>query len=187
MFVGIDPGWKNLGLAVITDSGELTTKVFNPSASRTLYEAVGEVFSHIPYQGSTYLCIERYVAYNGVHNADSEFILMMIGALTYQAESLGWKVIPVRAIDWKPRLCKTMFKQEGFRNPSRSFDKVYSLAMAKFLFPEFRGTDHEADAVCLAYSSGYHTHKTVVAVNDAVKKREGVGSGLVVGRDVDIA
>ena len=153
--VGIDPGWKNLGAAVVDSDGELRTRVFNPSKYPTLSDVVEDVLSFclVPSldHGDVQLTIERYVAYEGVHNADSEFILMTMGAIVAEFQRRQYFVRPLRAIEWKPALCKKLFKEVGFRNPSQTFDKVYSIAAAKALAPQFKGTDHEADAVCLAY------------------------------------
>lgn len=160
LYVGIDPGWKNLGIAVRSSDGVIAkSKTFNPSRSKTLSEAITAIVD-FALGGSTAirpiaLGIERYVAYAGVHNADSEFILMVIGALVYEFELRGANVRQLRAIEWKPALCKKLYRERGFQNPSQTFDKVYSMAAAKELAPWFKGTDHEADAVCLSYTAEF--------------------------------
>lgn len=149
--IGIDPGWKNLAIAVVQDS-VLTTKVFNPSKAITLKDAVDAILEIIPTHLRGTVVLERYVAYAGVTNADSEYILMLIGALVDRLQGLGFNVKLTRAIDWKPRLCKELFKLKGFRNPSEKFDKKFSIAAAESIYPEYKfKTDHEADAACLAY------------------------------------
>lgn len=155
ILIGIDPGWKNLGLAVVDDNGDLRTKVMAPFKYATLSDVVEDIISFValPTSGSydAHLTIERYVAYAGVHNADSEYILMTMGAIVAEFQRREIQVAQVRAIEWKPFLCKRLFKEIGFRNPSKTFDKVYSLAAANALASQFKGTDHEADAICLAY------------------------------------
>lgn len=161
-YVGIDPGWKNLGLAITKqdEEGKITlihSEVMNPSSytSITQYvDALDKVLTPL----TTHLAgvtMERFVAYNTIHTAESESINMLIGALSYYFGSPNiWDVEPnlVRAIDWKTALVKQLFKKKGFQNPSDALDKKFSIAAAKCCLDheiEFK-TDHEADAVCLS-------------------------------------
>jgi Holliday junction resolvasome RuvABC endonuclease subunit len=161
--IGIDPGWKNLGLAVLTKNLEtneiklVKSKVFNVSEFGSiskfvdvLDEFITPLILHVDS-----VTIERYVTYAGVNTAESENICMVIGALTYYfAGSLSWGKEPllVRAIDWKTTLVKTLVKKKKFDNPSDKLDKKFSIAAAKACLDEEVkfDTDHEADAICLA-------------------------------------
>jgi Holliday junction resolvasome RuvABC endonuclease subunit len=148
-FLGVDPGSRNTGVALVNSKGELIqTFHFDPQETGFV-KSVDEILA-IAIPGSV-LTIERYVAYAGTHNAASEQILMLIGAISYAFEKEYGVVHLVRAIDWKVALCKTLYKTQGFKNPSSSFDKKYSMAAATTLSGQIFKTDHEADAVCLAY------------------------------------
>jgi hypothetical protein len=57
----------------------------------------------------------------------------------------------VRAIDWKPKVCKYLVRKKGFNNPYPSFDKQFSILAANTLSGGDTKVDHEADAVCLSY------------------------------------
>ncbi|MNK09920.1 Crossover junction endodeoxyribonuclease RuvC [compost metagenome] len=173
--IGIDPGWKNLGVAVVRkESGNIKliySATFNPSESKTLVQAArkisGEIYEKISsdYFDGSRACtpsfkihgvMERYVSYTGVHTAEAENILMMIGALASESYSTlietGGEYEMVRAIDWKKELVKLLFKKKGFSNPSDSLDKKFSVAAAKAcLSTETEiNTNHEADAICMA-------------------------------------
>ena len=151
MFLGIDPGSVNLGWAVVSNDGRLLSSgAMNPS-STSLVETVELISDKIPTVVNGKVTIERYVSYKGVMNPASEAILMLIGALVYESNKRGREVFQLRAIDWKSNICKHMFKVNGFRNPSKTFDKKFSMAMAEALCGIVPDTDHEADAICLAY------------------------------------
>lgn len=163
-FIGIDPGWKNLGLAVLRQEQDEDRKVslihsavMNPSSfkSITLFiDALDKVITPLTTNLSG-VTIERFVAYNTIHTAESESINMLIGAMCYYFGSAStWNVEPnlVRAIDWKTALVKQLFKKKGFENPSDTLDKKFSIAAAKCCLDheiQFK-TDHEADGVCLS-------------------------------------
>lgn len=151
MFLGIDPGSVNLGWAVVTDHGHLFASGFINPSSKTLVETVDFLEEQLPPSIQGCVTIERYVAYKGVMNPASEAILMLIGGIVYAFDKQEKEVYQLRAIDWKSNLCKYMFKKEGFKNPSKTFDKKYSMAMAEALCGAKPSTDHEADAICLAY------------------------------------
>lgn len=161
--LGIDPGWKNLGYALldVAEDGKVTLEdhgVYNPSKVGVL-KAVRELRCILPDIELDGFTMERYVAYAGVTNADSEYILMLIGALMARLSmetQHGVRVDPaliglMRAIDWKKETCKMLFKEQGFRNPSPKFDKVFSVAAAETICGQKLKSDHVADAVCLAY------------------------------------
>lgn len=153
--IGIDPGTANLGLAVVVD-GEYVFGLHFAPQKKGLYEAANyalEIAEKHYTGGDKVLTIERYVSYKGIQTS-GEGILMLIGALVYVFSNAGYKVLATRAIDWKPVICKHLFKTTGFRNPSKEFDKVYSLAAAKELTGKELKNNHVADAICLAYSSG---------------------------------
>lgn len=170
--LGIDPGYKNLGYALLEEtSGEfkvLSAGTANPSQGPL--EAFPEVLlaslALPPHLAFDSVSIERYVAYQGVMTGDSEHILNLIGILRAMAY-VSYSTLPhlYRAIDWKTFLVKALFKRRGFRNPSESLDKKFSLAAAACILSPI-GTptkeavanlsnlgvknDHEADAVCIA-------------------------------------
>lgn len=152
-FVGIDPGWASTGIAIYTP--EVKSWEFKNTEPRK--EGVSQFVTStlVPIDGITEVVIERFVAYEGVHSDASEKILMLIGAALFSFESKGVGVNLVRAIDWKPTLCKWLIKNRGFTNPSTSFDKKYSIAAANCILEADGGitikTDHEADAICLAF------------------------------------
>lgn len=148
MYIGIDPGWASCGICFFNPEGEVSSSNSEPR-SLGLTPFIFSKFDGITNVSS--VVIERYVAYEGVHSPTSEDILMLIGALVFYFEQQRIPVFLVRAIDWKPRLCKHLVKTKGFKNPSTSFDKHFSLAAAESILGYKPGTDHEADAICLAY------------------------------------
>ncbi len=152
-YLGTDPGWTNLAYAWLREDGHLTTGCINPKElpkgllAPMEVEAAGADVDLLA--GA---CMERFVYYKGVHNPNSEQILMVTGQMQMWLAG-AHNVTPVmfKAFDWKTRLSKHLYKQ-GFRNPSDRLDKEFSIAAAEFIFPEYDfKTDHEADAACLAY------------------------------------
>lgn len=105
--------------------------------------------------------IERYVTYGQVITAQTETICGLIGSLRYFFEAVPSDSFQnnspnlLRAIDWKIPLCQYLVKNKGFDNPSTSLDKKFSMAAAKACLDNSEKivikTDHEADAICLAY------------------------------------
>lgn len=150
IFVGIDPGFTNLGFALMQD-GNTTHYRFTPR-DVGVYNTVAHILEGIDPEAEKGIAVlERYVAYGGVTNSDSENILMLIGALHYGLVTAGFlDVRLMRAIDWKINLCKHLVKTVGFSNPSLKLDKKFSLAAAEQIMGGKPKTDHEADAVCLA-------------------------------------
>lgn len=161
MIIGIDPGWASFGLAVVDNKGNLRTKnSMIPRDFGSTYNAIEEMNTKL-YQVSTLgpvptsikftdVYIERYVSYGGI-TTDPEMILMMIGALQYVFEHDKINVHMVRAIDWKPKVCKYLVRTRGFNNPYPSFDKKFSILAARELSGFECKSDHAADAICLAY------------------------------------
>ena len=154
-YIGVDPGHTDLAYALIdNDCKVMSTGVLSPKELKCgetpLY--IENSLSDCGITEVSGMSMERYVTYNGKSNPRSEDILMVTGQIQFWAvDRLG--VVPVmwRAIDWKTRISKHIYKQ-GFRNPSDRLDKVFSIAAAEFLFPEYNfETDHEADAACMAY------------------------------------
>ena len=160
--IGIDPGWKNLGLAILecggTNNPALVCSVtLDPSKSKTMNGFILELDEVIQHQikglSLDSVCIERYVPFKGVPTPNSEDINKIIGALCLYFET-KYDVVPimVRSIDWKMKLVKALFKTGKFTNPSTSLDKKFSLAAAKFCCEiTTKITHHEADATCLSY------------------------------------
>jgi hypothetical protein len=163
-YIGIDPGWKNLGLAIVAknESGDLVlcrTETMNPSSYPNVTSFITALHKVIDSEVMTrHLCgvtIERFVPYGSTHTMESEDICMIIGGLRYYFGNPNtWDVEPrlVRAIEWKTSLVKQLFKQKGFDNPSASLDKKFSIAASHACLDEpFEiKNDHEADAICLA-------------------------------------
>lgn len=156
LFLGVDPGWKNLGWCVSTIDGEPQLfGTMNPSeyelgtVPKLILDSLGSKAKDL--KG---IAMERYVFYDGRYNADSEHILMVTGQFQYMAASLGMEIKMFRAIDWKTTLSKVLYKANGWQNPSDSFDKVFSIAAAKEATGMEFKVDHVADAGCLAYLAG---------------------------------
>jgi len=154
--IGIDPGWKTLGLSVVRreESGLVLvhSETMNPS-ERGLFQTTDIVRNLVSELGPSVVHMERYVGYAGVHSKDSERILMMIGALEYALGLAGniEELSLYRAIDWKTELVKLLFRKRGFDNPSTKLDKKFSIAAAKACVNVSTvGSTHEADSICLA-------------------------------------
>lgn len=151
MHLGIDPGTRNLGLAVTDGEGKLIRSSVLDMKELGGITKTAQAVLHIAAQYNTKtMGIERFVPYAGKHSAATEEILMLIGALIFLFETAHHKVTLYRAIEWKPALCKHLFKTVGFNNPSTSFDKKYSHAAARCITQLDVKTDHEADAICLS-------------------------------------
>lgn len=159
-YIGIDPGWKNLGFTLLKEEdGQLTAlfiQTFNVSEMTIeglITELTAELKKHDFFGTShkRYVAIERYVAYNNIFTSDSERILLVIGALYLFFKMRGSDIRLYRAIDWKTELVKLLTKHHGFDNPSTSLDKKFSIAAAVCCLgnKEFKN-DHEADSICLA-------------------------------------
>lgn len=160
--IGIDPGWKNAGVALVENNdGKLKlvhSATLNPSIlsdKERCSVVLSELTSKVPIELISSVGIERYVAYKGVHTADSEKIIMLIGGLVERVniESQGkCGILLYRAVDWKVALVKQLAKYRGFSNPSDSLDKKFSIAAARACLdsPGTFRTDHEADAICIS-------------------------------------
>ncbi|CAM0018868.1 hypothetical protein VPHD148_0050 [Vibrio phage D148] len=159
-YLGCDPGWVNLAYAWLSEDGDLITGCVVPKELSKGVLAPMVVanawFDHtnndmmIPHELSA-AAMERFVYYDGVHNPNSEQILMVTGQMQYfLAAEHSVTPIMFKAYDWKSRLSKKLFK-EGFRNPSDRLDKVFSIAAAEWIYDREFETDHEADAACMAY------------------------------------
>ena len=161
--LGVDPGWKNLGYAILKEEdGEFTllkSGVENPSLKDADFPEYfyGCVFQNVYDKDDLHpdalpelaqVSIERYVPYNNTFSAEAENITMLIGGLREAFKPVNL----YRAIDWKTALVKMLVKHTGFDNPSTSLDKKFSIAAAKHILNnkgDFN-SDHEADAVCLS-------------------------------------
>lgn len=164
--IGIDPGWKNLGLAIVSkrfDTNEinlLSSHTLNPSelggivATSCRISSIVNDYISADISDTRIFTMERYVAYNNVITAEAENILMMIGAIVLEANewNIDRETRLVRAIDWKMHLVKQLFKKKQFSNPSDKLDKKFSKAAARACIDNDKefDNDHEADAICLA-------------------------------------
>jgi hypothetical protein len=164
--IGIDPGWASFGVS-ITKNGDLVAKTsFVPKDFGTRSDFIlhfrewfnAEICAlnvkcpvkHIA-DSDMIVFMERFVAYAGVQVSNSEDILMLIGGLEQFFSARQIKVVMMRALDWKVRMCHHLVKTQGFSNPGKNFDKKYSLLLAKTLSGEEFKSDHIADAVCMSY------------------------------------
>ena len=156
LFLGVDPGWTNLGWALSNEKGELLMSGtlcpkelgHGNTAIHLLKFLESEGYPIAAVKG---LGMERFVYYKGVHNPDSENILMVTGEFTSQSSLHAIRVNLFRAIDWKKALAKHLWLSCAFRNPSESFDKKFSFAAALCIYKVTFKVDHEADAGCLSY------------------------------------
>lgn len=150
MKLGIDPGLRNIGLALLNEEGQFVKSAHFDLVDLPIKESVDKIEGFIDSADISEAFIERFVPYKGVLSPSAEQILMIIGGIEYMLASKGAVVNKARAIDWKPILCKWAVRNLGFKNPSTSFDKKFDLAMAKALTGVEFKTDHEGDAACLA-------------------------------------
>lgn len=164
--VGIDPGWKNLGISILKiedgNASLFKTGVLNPSESKEKYGSRWGFYKDLDdwlggFNYVDYVGIERYVAYKGIDTAESENIVTVIGMLGdyFYRGSLCTNIHLYKAFDWKKQLCQHLVKTKNFTNPSSSFDKKYSIAAAKACLDvpyEFQN-DHQADSVAIAFTN----------------------------------
>lgn len=150
-YLGVDPGWKNLGWCYTDSEGRVLKRgTLNPSSLDV--GSVGlEIFSKAP-SGYTVraLCMERYVYYKGHHNADSEHILMVTGQIQSEACRCDIPIYMFKAVEWKRGVVQYLSKI-GKKNPHTSLDKKFSLWAGTMLTSENFKVDHEADAGCLSW------------------------------------
>lgn len=153
LFLGIDPGWKNLGWGLVDVNGNyVRSGTLNPSEHPI--GAVPLVLLEELEQEQNYIkgvCMERYVTYQGKHNPDSEHILLVTGSLQYMARLLECPLGMYKAIEWKTPLAKHIYLTTGQENPSDRLDKAYSMFAAEVLTGKKFKVDHEADGSCLAW------------------------------------
>lgn len=152
-FAGIDPGWTNLGFAVLdAEASVVVSGTVNPHRLGGINPTIKHLAAAGAFSDVERLAMERYVPYGGKQNPDSERILMLTGACIGVMEEDDL-VIMTRAIDWKSFLVKHLARHYGFSNPSSAskLDKEFSVAAAEFITGEAPPTDHVADAICLAY------------------------------------
>jgi len=150
--LGIDPGIRNIGLALTEGNHIVKTKAAD-LRGLTLKQAL-DLVREFAGEDIESCAIERFVAYRDLATADQERLNLLIGSIVgwlYERERI--EVSLVRAVDWKTSLSHKYYK-EGFRNPSTSFDKKFDLALCKFVFGEEPKTDHEADAALLSLYKG---------------------------------
>jgi hypothetical protein len=151
--LGIDPGIRNIGLALTEGSLIIKTKTAD-LRGLTLKQAL-DLVREFAGEGVESCTIERFVAYRDLATSDQERLNILIGSIVgwlYERDRIEASL--VRAVDWKTALSHKYYK-EGFRNPSTSFDKKFDLALCKFIFGEEPKTDHEADAALLSLYRGH--------------------------------
>lgn len=163
--LGMDPGWKNFGIALLEQTEDkkvkvVKTEVLHPYQCDTHWGISELIYNFLLLDGNDppfwpdVVGIERFVSYNNVDSAETENILMTIGAAAgYLQRRTKKDPYMYRAFEWKVNLNKFLVKEKGFSNPSTSFNKVFSLAAAKACIDfeyDFK-TDHEGDACAIAY------------------------------------
>jgi len=160
--LGIDPGWKNLGVALVVEDkdgafSKVKTEVINPSSYRDEAECALDIYErYIKFTKVSSITIERFVPFNGQATHEAENINLLIGAICgiIRIKEPTIQVLRVRSIEWKVAIVKALVKTRGFDNPSMSLDKKFSMAAAAaclgIIKLEKGITDHEADSICLA-------------------------------------
>lgn len=164
--LGIDPGFKNLGYALLKNVGgrlEIEeTRVYNPSSFDSEVHFAKEIAAKVAYKNISHFTIERFVPFGGQTTGEAEFINIIIGSLLsfVPMAYVGRDDFPsrpivtmVRSIEWKTALVKALVKKKGFDNPSHALDKKFSFAAAAACLDkpiEGKITDHEADAIAIA-------------------------------------
>lgn len=177
--LGLDPGWKNFGQALV-QSTDNPWKV-------NIVSCESLDISNGPENFVESLCtdvdlgsvrLERYVAYANVRTGEAENITQVIGMIRMKYYLINKQrkiIIPtgtphssidislVRAIEWKTKLVQLLSKYCEFYNPSMDLDKKFSLAAAKHVAanPELIRNDHIADAVCIAALSVFERRLAV--------------------------
>lgn len=154
LFLGIDPGWKNLGWGITDVNGKyVDSGTLNPSeygigeTPLALLEEIEQYQNYI--KGAS---MERYVVYQGKYNPDSEHILLVTGSLQYMIKGdLEAPLSMYKAIDWKTPISKHIYLTTGQENPSDRLDKVFSMFAGEILTGHKFKVDHEADACCLSW------------------------------------
>jgi len=156
LFLGVDPGWKNLGWSVTDEKGRYI-KSGSVDPSTLPLGSIGQYLLSQLEEEAPFLAgmaMERYVVYKGKYNSDSEHILLVTGALQALACQLGIPLDMYKAIDWKTRAAKFIYKTTRQENPSDRLDKVFSMFAALVLLEVEFESDHEADASCLSWFAG---------------------------------
>ncbi len=155
--VGIDPGQSNLGLVVLDKNNKLVfTTNMTPSEHGNIAQRTEAVDKELEpfWDKVTSASIEKYVLYGrGTPSKAAIDTMMIVGALQYMFLLHGVDAELYKAIDWKRKVCQSLFKEVGFKNPSTKFDKKFSFAAAECICEVKFDTDHEADAAGLAYLS----------------------------------
>jgi len=164
IYIGIDPGWKNLGMAELEVDGGKVSLIRSTTLDPSVYKDVPQFVNDCLF--STYssdivaITIERMVPFNGQATSEAEIINHLIGAIKMKAYVDKIPYFLTRSIDWKVRLVKYLYKTCNFSNPSVELDKKFSMAAANAILTLGKDkhendkpkiTHHEADAICLAY------------------------------------
>lgn len=159
--LGIDPGWKNLGYAILENRKVIISGTLNPS-ELTFLGTMNVLQGYCTDHKVDLISIERFVSYAGTLSEDSERIIMLIGGLRQISnEILNKDCVLARAIDWKTKLVKHFYKTEGYSNPSDKLDKKFSDSLATHIIGEKPKNNHISDAISIAYYGDYiETNKT---------------------------
>lgn len=151
--LGVDPGWANCGVAVLkVEDGKFTleeSKVIVPKKLGYKNSVETIVSMRQPYVS---VGMERFVSYRGITTSSSEDILMFIGALRL---GITPDAILFRAVDWKNYVLHKL----GLKVETGKLDKVFSFAVAEAICGVKPKTDHEADAIGIAFSA-YNLHRS---------------------------
>lgn len=126
---------------------------YDPCSFETPVSFAERFVEDIKVHAPTKVIMERYVPYKGQAEAsldNSERTNILIGVLAYALKEAG-PLYLLRAAEWKVKAAHALRRRTGFTNPSQKLDKKFSMAAAKQVFSGFKGTDHEADAIVLAW------------------------------------
>ena len=149
--LGVDPGWAKCGFAILEEKDGKFTLIDSRVLSPKTLGLIG-YSNHLkdltyPYQEQIASSgVERYVVYRGIKATHVEEITMVVGAT---AVSLPKPLFLLRAVEWKNYL---LHKLKLSTNEGK-LDKVFSFQAAEAIVGKAPKTDHEADAIAIAYVS----------------------------------
>ena len=159
-YIGIDPGWKKLGFAILIwdESQDKPIAKYLETLDMS-FNTQGKIISRINLGNNPEVIgLERYVSYGNVRSTHTEDITRVIGMIEMYVFIQNLNSVKqtslntIRAIDWKTELVQNLSRHFGFDNKFTALDKDFSMQAAKFIVsnPESIKTDHEADAICIA-------------------------------------
>lgn len=140
-----------MGLAITDKDGNLLySEVISIKACGGIDKVAEKVLNLCKIHDVHYCGLERFVPFKNLFTKVAEEVLLLIGGLWVILKLNGISVELFRSIEWKSALCKYLVKESGFNNPSTSFDKVYSKAIASHITKIKISNDHISDAIGLS-------------------------------------